>query len=170
MVGEEAVGLGDDGVEVEVGGQLGEGEVEHVGLVVGEELGAAAQDDAGEDVEAEGLLAGEEGVEEAGDVAVALHVVGEHGQGVGEGEVGLVAREVRAQGRVRGAQDVGDQVQLRHGGGERGEHEVADPQDGEPGHGEAAQGGREHEEEDLADVVVALEVAEIGLLAEDLGD
>lgn len=170
MPPEEEGGVGDDGVEVEVGRQLGEGEVQHVGLVVGEELVAAAGDDVGEDVDAEDLLAREEGVEEARDVAVAPDVVGEHGEGVGEGEVRLVAREVPAELRVHGPQDVGDQAQLHDGGRQRGEHEVPDPEHGEPGDGQRPERGREHEEENLADVVVALEVAQVGLLAEDLGD
>lgn len=167
---EEERGVGDDGVEVEVGRQLGQGEVQHVGLLVLEQLGAPRGDNLGEDVDAEDLLAGDEGVEEARDVAVALDVVGEHGQGVGEGEVRLVPRQVLAQLPVHGAQDVGDQVQLRDGGRQRGQHEVADPKHREPGDGERPQGRREHEEENLADVMVALEVAEIRLLAENLGD
>lgn len=99
---EEGGGLGDDGLEVEVLGDLGDGEVQDVGLVEGDELGAAAQDDAGEDVDGEDLLARQERVEQACDVAVPLHVVGEHGKGVGEREVGLDAREVGGEGRVDG--------------------------------------------------------------------
>lgn len=170
MPAEQERGLGDDGVEVEVGRQLREREVQHVGLVVREQLVAAPGHDLREDVDAEDLLARDQGVEEPRDVAVALHVVGEHGQRVGEREVRLVPRQVPAEIRVHGVQDVGDQVQLRDGGRQRGQHEVADPEHGEPGDGRRPQGGRQHEEQHLADVVVALEVAEIGLLAEHLGD
>lgn len=75
-----------------------------------------------------------------------------------------------AQARVGGAQDRGDQAQLGHGRVEGGEHEVADAQRGQAGHCWGAEGGWEDEQEHLADVVVALEVAEVGVAAEDFDD
>ncbi len=105
---EEERGLGDDGLEIQVGRQLGQREVEHVGLLVLEQLVAPAQDDLGEDVDAEDLLARDQGVEEPRDVAVALHVVREHGQRVREREVRLVARQVLEELRVYAAEEVRD--------------------------------------------------------------
>ena len=167
---EEPRRLGDDGFEVEIGGQLGEREVQHVGLVVLEELVAAAQDDLREDVEGEDLLARDQGIEEARYVAVPLDVVGEHGQCVGEGEVRLVAREVGEERGVGVAESVWDQPELGYGGGKRGEHEVSYAQHGETGHCWCSEMRGQHEEEHLAYVVVALEVAEVGLLPQNLGD
>jgi hypothetical protein len=51
-----------------------------------------------------------------------------------------------------------------------GEHEVADAQQGEPRSGGTRGVGTEDEEEDLEDVVVALEVAEGWVESEDGGD
>ena len=60
---------------------------------------------------------------------------------------------------VGGAEDVGDEAELLGRGGEGGEEEVADAEEGEAGYERGALRGVEDEEEDLADVVVALDVA-----------
>jgi hypothetical protein len=74
---------------------------------------------------------------------------------------------VGAQARVDGVDYGGDEAELRKSGGEVWQHEVADSEGGETCDGGCAVLGREHEEEDLADVVVALEVAEVGVATED---
>lgn len=169
VFGEQAGGALDGGVEVEPGvlRQLRERKVQHVGLgevLGGDEVGAAVERHAREHVEGEGGLAREQGVEQARDVGQPPHVVREHGQGVGEGEVGLRLRQVRAQRRVLRPEDVRDQAQLRHRRREARQHGVADPQRREPRHGGGApRARREHQQEHLADVVVALEVAEVRL-------
>ena len=96
--------------------------------------------------------------------------MGVHGQGAREGEEGLGGGEVVPEGRVGGEEDVGDQTELGDGRGEGGEHEVADAEGREAGYGWGAEGVGEDEEEDLADVVVALEVVEVGVAAEDFED
>lgn len=168
VAGEEAGGVGDEGVEVEGPRELAQDGVEHVGLRGRglEELGAAAEDDAREEVDGEDGLAREQGVEEARDLAEGAHVVGIHGEGAREGEEGLGLGQVRPEGRVGGAQDGGDEAELGDGGLHVREHEVADAEGGEPGDGGGAQGGRQDEEEDLGDVVVALEVVEVGVAAQ----
>ncbi len=151
--------------------------------------GAARQHrDAGEHVEREGGLAREQGVEEARDVGQAAHVVGEHGQRVGEGEVGLGARQAPPQQRrVRRRQQVRDQPQLRHRRPQARQHEVPEPQRRQPRRRRrprprpgAEEGGgrprprprprRQHQQQHLADVVVALEVAQVRLPPQHLGD
>lgn len=168
VLGEERGGAGDERVEVHVGGDAAEDDLEQVGLVDVENLGAAVDDDLGKDVDAEDGLAGEQHVKEAGNVAVRVNVVGVHGQGAGEGVKGLDGGDVPQQGRVRGGEDVWEQAQLRRRGPEVGQHEVADAQ-----HREARDaGGRprrpEHEQEHLAYVVVALKVAQVGARAQHL--
>ena len=56
------------------------------------------------------------------------------------------------------------------GGGERGEHEVADAEKGEMSDGSGSEGWAKDEEEDLDYVMEALEVREARVAAEDLGD
>lgn len=68
---------------------------------------------------------------------------------------------------VHSVQDAGDEAELGDGGFEVGQHEIADAQEGETGDGGAAQPGREDEEEDLGDVVVALEVVNIRVATQD---
>lgn len=167
--GEQAGRVGDDGVCAEGLGQLGEDGVEdlRLGGGEGEELCAAADDDLCEYVDGEDGLGGEQGVEEAGYLAEGLDVVGVHGHRAREGEEGLRPREVRRQGRVGGADDVRDQAQLGDGRGEVGEHEVADAQGREPGHGGRAEVRGQDQEEDLAYVVVALEVAQVRVPPQD---
>lgn len=149
--------------------QLTQDRMQHLRLITGrlEQLPAARAHDGGEHVDAEDGLAREQHVEEARDVAEGGDVVRVHGQGAREGEEGLDRGEVPPELGVRGAEDVGEEAELRDGWGEGGEHEVADAEGGEAGDGGGAEGGREDEEQDLADVVVALEVAEVGVAAED---
>lgn len=149
--------------------QLTQNRVQHLRLITGrlKELSTARAHDGGEHVDAEDGLAREEHVEEARDVAERRDVVRVHGQGAGEGEEGLDRGEVPPELGVRGAEDVGQEPELGDGRGEGGEHEVADAEGGEAGDGGVAEGRGEDEEQDLADVVVALEVAEVGVAAED---
>jgi hypothetical protein len=169
---EEQGGVRDEALEVQGLRELGEDGVEHLGLRVRgvEELVAAVQDDLGEHVDAEDLLAGQQGVEEPRDGAVGLDVVRVHGQCAREGEEGLRARQVQAQRRVDGGEDVGDQAELCDGRRQVREHEVADAKGGEARYRGGAERGWQHEEEHLADVVVALEVAQIRVAAQGLGD
>lgn len=131
------------------------------------ELCAAVEDDLGKHVDAEDGRPGEEDVEEAGDFAEGLDVVGVHGQGAREGEEGLCMREVGPEARVDGVEDGWDEAELSDGGGEVGQHKVSDAQRREARDGGAAQGGGEDEEEDLGDVVVALEVVQVRVAAEN---
>ncbi len=74
------------------------------------------------------------------------------------------------QVRVGGVQDVGDQLQLLRGRIYGREHEVADAQVGEP-HDRLHGGvGPQHQQEDLADVVVALEVVQVAIPPQHLED
>lgn len=53
---------------------------------------------------------------------------------------------------------------------ERRKHEIADAQQRQTGHSRHSQIGAEHQQEDLDDVMVALEVAQAGMAAQDLGN
>lgn len=75
--------------------------------------------------------------------------------------------EVGPELGVCGVQDAGDETELGDGGVEVGEHEVPDAEEGEAGDGGTAQPGWEDEEEDLGDVVVALEVVYVRVAAQD---
>lgn len=159
----------DEGLEVERLGQLAEDRVEHfrlVGLRL-KELGAAVEDDLREHVDGKDRLTRKQHVKEPRDFVLGLHVVGIHGERAGQGEEGLGLRKVGPEFGVRGMQDAGDETELGDGGFEVREHEIADAQKGEAGDGGAAQPGREDEEEDLGDVVVALEVVDVRVAAQD---
>jgi hypothetical protein len=71
---------------------------------------------------------------------------------------------------VSNVQDRGQEVEVGLRAGESGQHEVADAEQGEACGGGSCNEGPEDEEEHLHDVVVALEVAEGRVLAEDGGD
>ncbi len=146
--------------------------MQHLGLVAGrvKELFASGADDGREEVQREGRVAGEEDVEEAGYFAEGGDVVGVHGERAGEGEEGLGGGEVVPELGVVEVEDGGDEVELGDGRGEGGEHEVADVEEGEAGEGGELEVWGEQEEEDLGDVVVALEVAEVGVGAEEGDD
>lgn len=159
MALEERDGVCDEAVEVQVPGQLAQDDVQHVGLVDLEYLVAAVQDGLGEHVDAKDGLAGDEDVEETGDVVVGLDVVGVHGQGAGEGVEGLDAVKVAAELRVGVRDDVREELELRGGRPKGRQHEVSDSEDREAGDELGSQGRVQDQEEDLADVVVALEVA-----------
>ena len=66
--------------------------------------------------------------------------------------------------------DRGDKTQLRERWGKCRQHVVADAQRGEAGHAGRALARLQHQEEDLTDVVVALEVVQVRLAAQDLAD
>jgi hypothetical protein len=172
VAGEEVSRLGDEGLEIELAGHLGEDEVQHGGIVGGEleELVAAREDDAGVQVDGEDGFAGEEHVEEACDDAVLLDDVGIHGEGAAEGVEGLDVAQVAAQRRIGSLNEVGDQAELVHRGGQGREHEIPDAQQREVGKEACAPGGCEDEEENLANVMVALEVTEKRVAAEDFDD
>lgn len=101
---------------------------------------------------------------------IRLDIMGVHGQGAGEGVEGLYAGKVAPQLGVGLVEDIWKQPQLRSRGPEVGEHEVADAEDGEAGDDGGAPFWAQDEQEHLADVVVALEVAEVRVAAEDFGD
>jgi hypothetical protein len=69
----------------------------------------------------------------------------------------------------KGGDIVWDKLELAEGGGECGEHVVADPKGRKTRHAGGCVRVGEHEEEDLADVVVTLEIAKVGLATEDFG-
>lgn len=75
-----------------------------------------------------------------------------------------------AEGRVGGFDYVGNESELGGGRGEVREHEVADSEKGEACEGGSSDGGFENEEEHLADVVVALDVAQERVSPEDFDD
>lgn len=166
---EQRRGGGHQGVDVEGLGQPAEDGLQHVALggVRLEELVAAVKDDLREHVDGEDGLAGEQDVEKAGDFVLGLDVVGVHGEGAGEGEEGLSLGEVGPERGVGGAEDAGDEAELGQGGGEVGVHEIAYAQEGEACDGWGAKSGWEDEQEDLGDVVIALEVVDIWITAED---
>lgn len=121
-------------------------------------------------IQTKDLLAGKQRIEQARDIRVPPYVVREHSQGIGEREVRLRAADVRAQRRVYRRDDVRDQAKLGDGWAEGWQHEVADAQAGEALDGGRAGAGGQDEQEYLADVVVPLEVAEVRLSPEHLGD
>lgn len=87
-----------------------------------------------------------------------------------ERKVRLRAGEVTLERGVGGAQQGRQEAQVGERGGERGQHEVADAQQREAaqrGHGER---GAQDEQQNLRNVVVALEVAEGRVAAQDFGD
>ena len=161
---------GPGNVELDVKGvrHLAELEEEHVLVVLVEskQLVALGQHHGSEQVDGHGGVAGQEEVEKAGDLAVILYVVGEHGDGIGKRKRRLVAGQVGVQARVGSAQQGPQQLELGHGGGNGGEHEVADAQETQAGDGGGGIVGAEDKEEDLDDVVVALEVAQRGVSAQ----
>jgi hypothetical protein len=67
-------------------------------------------------------------------------------------------------------EDVGDEAKLSDGWRQGGEHEVANAEGRQPGNSRSAEGRGQDEQEDLADVVVPLEIAEIGEAPQDLDD
>lgn len=159
----------DEGLQVEWLGELAEDGVEHFGLVGLrlKELGAPIEDDLRKHVDREDGLAREQDVEKARDFVLRLYVVGVHGEGARQGKEGLGLREVGPEPGVRGVQDAGDETELGDGGVEVGQHEIPDAKEREAGDCGAMQPGWEDEEEDLCDVVVALEVVYVGVAAQD---
>ena len=71
--------------------------------------------------------------------------------------------------RIREPEYGGDEPELCECGSEVREHVVADSEDGEAGDGEGGEGRGEDQEEDLRDVVVALEVVQVGVLPQHAG-
>lgn len=68
---------------------------------------------------------------------------------------------------VRGSEDGREETELGDGGVEVWEHKVADAEEGQTSYGGGLEGGGEDEEEDLGYVVVALEIVEVWIPAED---
>src|SRR5689334_13710606 len=71
---------------------------------------------------------------------------------------------------IGGAEDGSQQLKLGYGRIKCRQHEVADAQQAQTSHGSRGIVCAENEEEDLDDVVVALEVAQRWVLAEDFED
>jgi hypothetical protein len=137
-------------------------------LVNLEQLLASREHHGSEEVYRHDSIVREEEIKQPRDVLVVLYVVGEHGDGTREGERGLALGHVGEQLGVGGAEDGAEQLELGDGRLERGQHEVADAQDAQAGDGSGRLMCAEDEQEDLDDVVVALEVAQRGVPPEDV--
>lgn len=146
--------------------------MEHLGFLGRglEEFLAAGADDGGEEIDGEGRVAGEKDVEEASNVTLGRNVVRVHGQRTREGEERLRSREVPPQGWVGPPEDIWNESELGDGGGEGGQHEVADAEDRKAGEAGKVQVRGQGEEEDLGDVMVPLEVREIRVSAKEGDD
>lgn len=75
-----------------------------------------------------------------------------------------------AEGRIGGFYYVGNEAQLGGGCGEIREHEVAGSEEGEACEGGSSDARVEDKEEHLADIVVALDVAQERVPPEDFND
>lgn len=110
----------------------------------------------------------EKEVKQPRDVLVGLHDMSEQGYGAGYGERGLTLRHMVVQLGVGGAEDGSEEFELGYGWVERGQHEVADAEEAQAGNGCGRFLRAKDEQEDLDDVVVALEVAQAWVSAEDI--
>ena len=63
-----------------------------------------------------------------------------------------------------------EEGQVGDGGVERGQHEVPDAKEREASHGRRGSRGPEDEEQHLDDIMVALEIVQGGVAAQDLDD
>lgn len=146
--------------------------MQHLRLVLWciKEFVPARAHDGSKHVDAEDRLTGKKYVKQAGDLAERRNVVRIHGQHASKGKKGLCPRQVTPELGVAGTQDVRDEAQLADGRSERRQHKVTDPQGREPCHRRCADWGRENQEEYLADVMVALKVAEVRIAAQHLDD
>lgn len=96
--------------------------------------------------------------------------MGVHCQGPCERIEGLGASEMSPQLWVGAIKDFREQSELGYSRGETRQHKVSNPQRGKAGQQRDAPGWAQDEEENLAYVVVTLEVTKIGIAAEELGD
>lgn len=110
----------------------------------------------------------EKEVKQPRDVLVRLHDVSKQGYGAGYGERWLTLGHMVVQLGVSGAEDGSKQFELRYGGVERGQHEVPDAEEAQAGDGCGCFLRAKDEQEDLNDIVVALEVAQAWVSAEDV--
>lgn len=88
--------------------------------------------------------------------------------GAGYGKRRLALGQMVVQLGVGGAEDGSEQFELGYGGVERGQHEVPDAEEAQAGDGCGRFLRAKDEQEDLDDVVVALEVAQAWVSAEDI--
>lgn len=165
-------GRRDESFKIERLGQLAEDGMEHFGLVGFrlKELSAPVEDDLGKHVDREDGLARKQHVKEPCDFVLRLYVVCVHGERARQGEEWLCLREVGPELGVRGVQDARDEAELGYGGFEVWEHEITYSEERESGHGGATQARREDEEEDLGNIVVALEIVDVGIAAQNRED
>jgi hypothetical protein len=112
----------------------------------------------------------QEEVKQPRDVLVVLYVVREHGKGASKRERGLALRQVVVQHGIGSAEDGPQQFELGEGRLERRQHEIANAEEAQAGDCSGSMLGAEHEQEDLDDVVVTLEVAQRGVTAQDVED
>jgi hypothetical protein len=99
--------------------------------------------------------------------------VGVEGEGGGEGEErgGLGGEgEMLEEVPIGDMEQGGQQMQVGFGTGDGGQHEVPDAEEREAGGGGFGGVGAQDEEQDLDNVVVALEIGQEGMSAEDGGD
>lgn len=109
---------------------------------------------------------GKKEVKQPCDVLVGLYDVGEQGYGACYSERGLALGQVVVQLGVSGAEDGSKQFELGYGWVERGQHEVPDAEEAQACDGRRCFLRAQDKQEDLDDVVVALEVAQAGVSAE----
>lgn len=113
-------------------------------------------------------MSSQEKVKQSSNVLVVLYIMCEHGDGIGNGKRGIAFRQAVVQDWIGGSKYGPQELELGDGRVERREHKVAYAEKAQSCDSGGSLVGTQHQQEDLNDVMVALEVAQGGVAAQDL--
>jgi hypothetical protein len=144
--------------------------VEHRRIVVGriKEFFSSAKDNLGKQIYTKDGLSSEENIKQPGNVSIRLDIVGIHGKCAREGVERLGSSQMPPKARIRSVKNIGYKAKLGNRWGKGWEHEVANAEKGKASNERCPHRGIEDKKKDLADVMVALKVAEEWVPSKDL--